>query len=256
MHPTPFDPSSLQHARDLTSLASFVNAVKRDYVDGKPRHLSRPDESGFKVIPYHEFKNMTAATVQGLLRSYQCLAVTGMPVKGYKFDKVGLRTLKPMRGKVEVSDLSILDEVGCSRIRSATMGQLLEAAQHPDGNILNGLNFPMHTASLEPYPPYASDLFAWEETAEEPGFEPKPIPIGHLRWGLAAIGGSWTLYHLDTDGTGAFVDTLTGTKIWFFQRDTEEQWRNPRATFPSKLKLHEGGKYPVEAIVLQPGTRL
>lgn len=199
------------------------------------------------------------ANMQGLLARHQILVVTGMPTEPFEFNEAGLRTLAPLRRQVDVSDLSIIDEdgEGTGRIKRGIVAQLLEAARHKDGKVLNALEFPMQTATIRPFPIFSSDLPAWEQTTGERGFKSyEEIPTSHLRWGLAGTKGALTRLHIDTNETATYVDVKTGAKIWIFERDTVENWKDPRASFPTRLDPDLSPEHPVEAIVLQPGTRL
>lgn len=138
------------------------------------------------------------------------------------------------------------------------MRQLLESSRSPIGKALNALDFPMPRAPIEPIPAFSTDLIAWDETAGEPGFhKDSDIPLGHIRWGLAATGDAWTFLHLEPNGLGAFIDPLTGVKVWIIIRDNGSLLQSTTFLHHQNLDLHmPRGNHPLEVIVLKPGTRL
>lgn len=249
---------SFQNKDSLKSFASFLSAIKADYVDEMPRFLSRPDESGLKIISYEDYIAMSIPTMQDLLARYQCLVITGMPVEEAAFDEATLSVLRPLHHGIEFSDLSVPSTGnGMEMIKQGTLFQILEASRHENGKTLNALDLPMETASVQPYPIYASDLIAWRHATGRPGFgRSQPLPTGDLRWGLAATKDAITFQHKEANGLSTSLDTITGTKIWIFERDVAEQSNDPKSMFAKNLNLEKPREYPIEAVVLRPGTRL
>lgn len=83
-----------------------------------------------------------------------------------------------------------------------------------------------------------------------------------IRWGLAATAGAFHHWHIDSDGFGTFIDPIAGSKWWIVARPignlkrdwfTETSWLKNEA-----FDLNKDGKglFDVEAILLQPGSRL
>lgn len=69
-----------------------MNAVEANYVDGKPRYLSDPSTSVFRIVSEDEFKAMSDTMIQDILRQ-QHIVVTGRKRSEYSFDLDGLETL-------------------------------------------------------------------------------------------------------------------------------------------------------------------
>lgn len=126
---------------------------------------------------------------------------------------------------------------------------MLKAAAVESGKILNALQFPMNLASLTPAPKFSTDLLAWASTAAD-----SPPPIGHMRFGLVAIHGARTWFHIDCMGFLTFIMMMCGLKIWICIRDEAGRFLEIDAF--KDFELDDAHGYCVEAIVLTPGTIL
>ena len=134
-------------------------------------------------------------------------------------------------------------------LTTPTTGQLLEAANTPDGKILNTLKFPMGLASLDPPPKYSTDLLSLRVA----GREIVP-PTSNIWWGTAATSGACTWFHLNSNGLGVSVNLKCRLKIWFFLKDDEGKL-NVINCF-EYFELDEANGYQLEAVMLRPGTQM
>lgn len=78
-----------------------MNAAESNYVDRKPRYISSPSSSVFKIITEDTFENMSDGEIQDALRS-QHLIVTGRKKPKYKFDPNGLETLATLNKPIVI----------------------------------------------------------------------------------------------------------------------------------------------------------
>lgn len=77
----------------------MMDAVEAHYVDNKPRHISKPATSAFKIISGPEFDRLDDQTVQNILRQ-QHIVVFDHEKPQCKFDLEGLETLAPLNRKI------------------------------------------------------------------------------------------------------------------------------------------------------------
>lgn len=74
---------------------NMMDTVEEYYVNGKPRYLSDPSTSVFKILTEEEFENQRDGEIQNILRR-QHILVIGMKKPKYGFDPDGLETLAPL----------------------------------------------------------------------------------------------------------------------------------------------------------------
>jgi hypothetical protein len=79
----------------------FFSRIEQGYLAGKPPHIADPNSSGFDIISYEAFKALSASDVQKRLRAKNVI-VTRCPHPGLKFDKAGLRTLRPLDSQISI----------------------------------------------------------------------------------------------------------------------------------------------------------
>ncbi len=138
------------------------------------------------------------------------------------------------------------------------MRQLLDSARQPNGKILNALSFPLLGAGYEANS-FSSDQAAWMQTMSAPfSKDVVAVPVGDFRWGLCATAGAFHHYHVDTFGHGTTIDPLDGMKIWVPAKDPGTIFHSVDLYFHDEFDLDKSasGLWSVEAIVLEPGTRL
>ena len=138
---------------------------------------------------------------------------------------------------------------------------MLNCSQKADGKVLNALSFPMPGAATTPEA-FASDLAAWHQTTGEPGCSPRvERPTGDMRWKLCATCGAWHGYHIDSDGSGTFIDIEVGKKLWISSKhsiENKDALAEIGVFFEHEFSVDEGAPrlWGLEGIILVPGTRL
>ena len=141
--------------------------------------------------------------------------------------------------------------------KQGTLRDLLDC--HREGSkILNGLDFPMASASHPPTE-FASDLAAFITTLDLPfcgrniGF-----PAMSSRWGLAATAGAFHLWHTDCNGFATYIDTQTGYKWWVLAQPKQPSDFADTSLFTEKFAVDapNGDVWDMEAVLLTPGSCL
>jgi hypothetical protein len=79
----------------------FACIQKAHDCDGKPLHIASPNLSGFAILQYADFKDMSPAELHQLLRRKN-VVVTGCPGPVLGFDEAGLRTLSPLDSQISI----------------------------------------------------------------------------------------------------------------------------------------------------------
>lgn len=148
---------------------------------------------------------------------------------------------------------------GC-RVKTGTLKDLMWHANHPQGKILNGLEFPDPIGCRNPDLQLSSDDVAWVQTTFMRPFCDRQAqkPLSDTRWGLAATAGAITYWHVDSNGYGTYVDVQVGVKWWVVA--------TPRANGPHFANKSLYGKFnpqevnstiwDVKGVLLTPGDRL
>lgn len=150
---------------------------------------------------------------------------------------------------------------GAGRVRTGSLADLLEASKSLDSRILNALDIPDPFSGYE-RSSFSSDSHALASVFRQEGWAKKAIPIEDIRWGLAATTGAFHHWHVDSDGFGTFIDLIAGSKWWIVARpigDLKHDWSTGTSWLKNKaFDLDRDGKgmFDVEAILLQPGSRL
>jgi hypothetical protein len=130
-----------------------------------------------------------------------------------------------------------------------------------NGKSLNALSFPMIFASVAPHP-FSSEAIAWQYAQGRAWCKWKEAyPTSTLRFGLAATAGAYHKFHLDSNGTGTFVEAVVGRKIWVLAVPKEEDGLDRLADIDlfgeaydmDDVNLH---LWDLEAVILEPGVRL
>lgn len=226
-------------------MLNLLEGVQENYVNGEPRHLSAPATSDFREVPYETLR-FNPQGITDILSRNQCALVTGLP-QGEDFSleealltlaspdhRVQMQgqsvSLKPLLTLIwfQTIDLSKPLTSGTGRLVYGTIDDLLRAtnAGH-GGKILNGLSFPSGTPYLtDAEMPFASDRFAWSNTANTIFKAEAPSPTSDLNWGLAATAGAHSLFHLDVNGLATTVRVLVGSKLWFIGTSHPHNFEN------------------------------
>lgn len=257
----------------------MMDAAEKYYINGKPRHISDPSTSVFKILTKDEFEDMEDKEIQSILLHQHILVIGGKKPK-YGFDLDGLETLAPLDKPIIIhgehlarcflmsashpcipwSDLSIPVEDDYNvRHTSGTLLDMYTTSQLADGKSLNSLDFPMQCAEHPPQS-FASDVKAWTQTFKNSN-KSYQYPTTSTRWGLAATSGAYHKWHIDTDGFGTYVDPKTGNKVWFVARPKDMGSFSlfaDRNLFYTDYTMESPNTHlwDIEFVFMEPGTRL
>ena len=138
---------------------------------------------------------------------------------------------------------------------------LLQSSQSESGKSLNALSFPMIFASAIPHL-FSSEAVAWDYLLGHAWCKGREgYPVATLRFGLAATAGAYHKFHIDSDGTGTFVEAVVGKKIWVLAVPKDEKGLDGLADinlFGETYDMESANLHlwDLEAVVLEPGVRL
>jgi hypothetical protein len=131
--------------------------------------------------------------------------------------------------------------------------------------------FQVHTilATVRPnlitFPSYLnSHTFAWQQTRGLRGFPPDSPPSDHLFWATTAMKNATSWIHIDANGFGTVIDSVTGTKYWVVCRRRRDLTGPGTQGDLSSMFCFEGTQvdeaatscFEHEAVVIQPGSVL
>jgi hypothetical protein len=106
----------------------------------------------------------------------------------------------------------------------------------------------------------STDIAAWNATSPCKEYIPQQsLPVEHMRWGLAGLKGSYTFWHLDSDGLATYVDVKNeeGEKVWVVAKADREFSGKLRFLMSDGFDLDKApSELQLEAILLTKGTRL
>lgn len=148
------------------------------------------------------------------------------------------------------------------RVQKGTPRQLLECSRKPGSKILNGLHFPLPLAGLD-RTTFASEIHALHETLNCIGWKPgMPTYNSEFRWAIIAIMGAFHGFHIDSDGSGSFLEGIYGAKLWMLSRPAPGKqeiadFSNINTFLQERFdfdNIPEG--WIIEAVILKPGTKL
>lgn len=198
------------------------------------------------------------------------------------FDEKGLRSIGPLKKSATIhgkyflilpicspdpsspylSDLSVPVENDYGvRHRTGTLTDLLRCSQSDRGKSLNALSFPRIFASTTPHP-FSSEAIAWHYVQGRAWCKwGEGYPVSTLRFGLAATAGAYHKFHIDSDGTGTFVEAVAGRKIWVLAVPKEADGLDGLADidlFGEAYDMEDPNLdlWDLEAVILQPGVQL
>ena len=148
------------------------------------------------------------------------------------------------------------------RRRRGTLRNMLDSSQR-GGKILNALNFPMPEQGLSSFS-FSTDAAAWNGTKGTANCgDDKALPLGDIRWGIAATTGALHWWHLDSEGFGTYIDTRAGLKWWIVGRRKGtahkfESFGEIDTFFNDRYDMEKPNLdlWDLEAVILPPNTRL
>jgi len=142
---------------------------------------------------------------------------------------------------------------------TGTLEHVLESAKK-GGAIINALSFPLPLSEIRKSM-LSSDVEAWLITEGLPYCDQDAAyPTADMRWGLAATKGAQHWIHIDCDGLATVVDVLCGGRWWLLFTPGENfdltNFGDTDQFFFDFDVTHPPDHWAVEAVYLQPGTRL
>lgn len=123
---------------------------------------------------------------------------------------------------------------------------------------MNAIPFPLVGAGYWPSS-FSSDHAAWMQTLSAPfSKDVVAVPVGEIRWGSCATAGAFNNELSKREGLGTVIDPVDGLRVWFSAPDSSNICHRVNSFIDSDLELdkHIEGLSNVEAIILEPGTRL
>ena len=114
--------------------------------------------------------------------------------------------------------------------------------------------------------PFSTDSAAWnyiKGTNNCPADQ--PLPMGDIRWGLAATAGALSWWHIDSNGFATYLDPKAGTKFVIVARRKFDGTGGSVLESFSEIdvylnkfdsQLPNADRWELEAVILAPGTRL
>ncbi|KAF8873848.1 hypothetical protein CPB84DRAFT_1690553 [Gymnopilus junonius] len=201
------------HARMKNLMAKLDEGL----IEDQPPFLSCPEKSQFKLIPYDIFLAMDAPTLQHHM-SKKHIVITHIPHnKETKFGESAICTLiGSLNSQVSINDFSVECSDKTTSLIQVVSGYTSDILvnERSNGQILNGLDFPMGDADRRPNK-YAVDLDACDITC---GFHQVPLTSSylteHMRWGAAGTRNTLTFVHIDCDGLNTNDGPICGSKLW------------------------------------------
>lgn len=259
----------------MAILKKFFRVLESFYVGGKPRHVSRPEDSVFGRITREDDEAITM-TPDALRLAFQkqYLVVRGAPpTRIPQFDKRQLSKAHPLHCPVSILDYS-LDDEECSnqgdddeasaREVEGTLMQVLEEHEKGDnGKILNVLDIKRDGAITEH--PFFSDVQAYRETKNVPLPSDKfDFPIHDHSWHLVATKDARHGWHVDPAGLCTYIEVVAGLKLWAVAVPPPESQKTRVAFFGDFNRFFKkwlqdqanGERWRIEAVLLRAGDKL
>ena len=143
--------------------------------------------------------------------------------------------------------------------RQCNRTNFLWHAKREGGHPLNALDLPMSDGNHPPSK-LASHLVAWHETQGLPGCPyGVPLPTRDLLWGLASTAGTYSGWHIDSNGFATFIEVKAGMKWWIIATPKEggDTFDSPNL-FLDDFEPYDpnSDRWDIEAILLKPGMIL
>ncbi|KAF6761869.1 hypothetical protein DFP72DRAFT_1061170 [Ephemerocybe angulata] len=222
--------------------------------------VARRPEHLFHCITHAEYQALSTSEVQAIFATKN-IVITGTPGPNVLFDLAGLETLADRHQRIELQDQSvpITDGNFFGRARTGIVQDLYDISSAPweKKKSVNALSFPNPDAGITATP-FASDVRASQRTRLDVGCH-SVLPIGDIRWGLAATEGAHSYWHIDTQGECTFLRISFGEKAWVIAEPKDGNgttstlfWTHPKLDV-MKISLKD---FNVEVVVLNAGDTL
>lgn len=145
------------------------------------------------------------------------------------------------------------------RCRKGTLQQLVEAESQENAKILNALDIPTEMKGMKDLR-FSSDYVALSATCGD-WKTSKSFPAGHSRWALAATGGAFHGWHIDSNGFATYIEPECGAKVWILARakpGANIRWDDIDMFLSRFFTVDKicSSLFDFEVILLVPGTEL
>jgi hypothetical protein len=152
-----------------------------------------------------------------------------------------------------------LNRDATSRHANGTLPDVKES-HNKQGRILNVLDLLIAIASSSPKG-LSSDWAAFQCILQAPMCKKRvEYPVVDMVWGLAAMAGAVSYFHIDANGLVTWIDVKTGSKYWILAKPKPKKTLNFATT--SLFTCHydqeavNKDRWDLEAVLLLPGSRL
>ncbi|KIM38926.1 hypothetical protein M413DRAFT_419911 [Hebeloma cylindrosporum] len=258
--------TDLIRKQERTMLSGLRMNVEHFYINDKPKHISDPDRSMFRIISSEDEVYLSPKKVQKILRERH-IVVTNVKSHTTTFDHRGLETLSPLNAIVTIDGNSIRRTSRSFRDSDARIDQGYRGVHHPatlkqfidrcadrtTKNILHVSHMKSELHSRQA--PYSTNFVVCRETAQEPHCEEeKNRDMTIIKWYDLATENAVQGWRLVPHGFGAALEVSTG-KMWVVVVDAGTDASNFLPYFDPMSATNRSG-IPMEAIVLHEGAKL
>ncbi|KAJ3562744.1 hypothetical protein NP233_g9384 [Leucocoprinus birnbaumii] len=166
--------------------------------------------------------------------------------------------------RFEIRDFSFVNPSEDGALRYAPLTTLTQALKEDTGKILHCLSIPNYDFPLRNGPNALScGHIAWGATTNVPFLGSDPTyPHSVMEWYLAGLSGSYSDFHIDTNGFATRISVLSGKKLWIIA-EKEENDEEPfdRRSWPAWLDFWRKesldlSRFRLYPIIMGPGTTL
>ena len=79
-----------------------MEAVEKNYIDGRAKHVAAPEESVFRIISNAEYNVMGPNKLADILKRQHIVVKDIGTEEDLRFDEAGLKTLSPLHAIIEM----------------------------------------------------------------------------------------------------------------------------------------------------------
>ncbi|PPQ97599.1 hypothetical protein CVT26_002398 [Gymnopilus dilepis] len=218
----------------------LMSRAMNSYVEGRPPHLAKPEESIISVMQYCDFVKLGSNNIQSIL-SKKNLVVTGVPNPLSTFDHETLSRVYPLHCPIYLRGTSITKpgnssgnnssssnvlRVACPpseedvepRIRIGTLQEFIPEANRPPVHILATDTLPLSQEGTT-LTSYSTDAHAWHHTRGRPSSPlSESFPTASTRWVIVSTAHATDSFQVDPAGFNSFQFVVCGKRLILFSR--------------------------------------